>query len=185
VAPQERIHSPSVGHILLHVLGAGQSDLYFGQADQPRLTYGDILRLRLTSSEVVEYKLVDIARLQRHQIEVLSSLSPSLTIILHSEHSGERYMLIGNAVQPCPGGFTSLTPTTPAVNFATPTVSPTITDIPTSTALPTIALTPTPWLDFTSPAAVTVIVTDTQTVINQAADLQLTVVGCSRVAQIG
>ena len=50
-----------------------------------RLKYGDILRLRLSSSEVVEYRLVDIARIKRHQIEVLSSLSPSLAIVLHSE----------------------------------------------------------------------------------------------------
>jgi hypothetical protein len=48
-----------------------------------------------------------------------------------------------------------------------------------------ITLTPTPWLDFTPPVAVTLIITETQTVINQAAGLQLTIVSCSRVAQIG
>jgi len=52
-----------------------------------RLKYGDTLRLRLGSSEVAEYRLVNIARLKRHQIEVLSSLSPSLAIVLHSETS--------------------------------------------------------------------------------------------------
>ena len=76
-----------------------------------RLKYGDILRLRLGSSEVVEYRLVDIARLKRHQIEVLSSLSPSLAIVLHSERASERYVLIGEAIQPCPGDCSNLTAT--------------------------------------------------------------------------
>jgi hypothetical protein len=51
--------------------------LFSQEVDQAvtRLKYGDILRLRLGSSVVVEYRLVNIARLKRHQIEVLSSLS--------------------------------------------------------------------------------------------------------------
>jgi hypothetical protein len=149
-----------------------------------RLKYGDILRLRLGSSEVVEYRLVDIARLTRHQIEVLSSLSPSLVIVLHSERASERYVLIGEAFQPCPGDCTSLTPTPQSTAFVTPTTPPTSTDTPTLTSSPTITLTPTPWLDFTPPVAVTIIITETQTVINQVAGLQLTIVSCSRVAQI-
>jgi hypothetical protein len=149
-----------------------------GQAVE-RLKYGDILRLRLASSEVAEYRLVDIARLKRHQIEVLSSLSPSLAVILHSERASERYVLIGEAIQSCPGDCFSLTVT------AQPPTTPTSTDTPKPTASPTITLTPTPWLDFTPPAAVSVVVTETQTVVNQTAGLQLTIFSCSRVAQIG
>ena len=150
-----------------------------------RLKYGDILRLRLSSSEVVEYSLVDITRIKRHQIEVLSSLSPSLAIILHSERASERYVLIGEAIQPCQGDCISLTPIAQSATFIPPTTPPTSTDTPTPTASPTITLTPTPWLDFTPPAPITVIITETQSVVNQAAGLQLTVNSCTRVAQIG
>lgn len=132
-----------------------------------RLKYGDILRLRLGSSEVAEYRLVDIVRLKRHQIEALSSQSPSLAIVLHSERANERYVLIGDAIQ----SF---------VEIGEPTPSPTP---ETQAGLPSPS--PTPWLDFTPPAPVIVIVTETQTVISQAAGLQLTVVACNRVAQIG
>ncbi len=139
------------------------------------LKYGDLLHLRLGSSEVVAYRLVDILRLKRHQIEVLSSQSPSLAIVLHSERASERYVLIGEAIQ----SF---------IEVGEPTPSPTP-DVQAGSAIPslspTITLTPTPWLDFTPPAPVTVIVTETQTVINQAAGLRLTVVACNRVAQIG
>ena len=147
-----------------------------------RLKYGDILRLRLGSSEVVEYLLVNIARLKRHQIEVLSSLSPSLAIVLHSERASERYVLIGEAIQPCPGDCSNLTATAILV---TPTNTKTSTETPTPTVSPTITLTPTPWLDFTPPAIVSVVITETQTVINQVAGLRLTIISCSRVAQIG
>ncbi len=147
-----------------------------------RLKYGDILRLRLSSSEVVEYHLVDIARIKRHQIEVLSSLSPSLAVVLHSERASERYVLIGEAIQPCRGDCISLTATVSA-RSPRPNLNPT--DTPSPTPSPTITLTPTPWLDFTPPAAVTMIITETQTVINQVAGLQLTVIACNRVAQIG
>jgi hypothetical protein len=147
-----------------------------------RLKYGDILRLRLGSSEVVEYLLVNIARLKRHQIEVLSSLSPSLAVVLHNERASERYVLIGEALQPCPGDCSNLTATALLV---TPTQTIIPTDTPTPTASPTITLTPTPWLDFTPPAVVSVVITETQTVINQVAGLRLTIISCSRVAQIG
>lgn len=140
-----------------------------------RLKYSDILRLRLGSSEVVEYRLVDILRLKRHQIEVLSSQSPSMAIVLHSERASERYVLIGEAIQ----SF---------IEVGEPTPSPTP-DVqagsPIPSLSPTFTRTPSPWLDFTPPAPVSVIVTETQTVINQAAGLRLTVVACNRVAQIG
>lgn len=120
-----------------------------------RLQYGDLLRLRLGSSEVVAYRLVDIARVKRHQIEALSSLSPSLAVVLHGERASERYVLVGEAVQPAaaadPAGWPAAQPT----------------------------------LSFTPPAPVTVVVTDTRVVTNLAAGLQLSIMGCSRVAQIG
>ncbi len=45
-------------------------------------------------------------------------LSPSLAIILHSERSEQRYVLIAEAIQPCPDDCIGLTAT---VLLVTPT----------------------------------------------------------------
>lgn len=76
------------------------------------MRYYDPIKLRLNSGEVVTYRLVDILRVKRHQIEVLTDPSPSLTIVLHSQRANERYVLVGIAEQG------NLPPT------ATPTVTP-------------------------------------------------------------
>ncbi len=64
-----------------------------------RLAANDPILLRLGSGEVVEYRLVDIQRVQRHQIEILNLRTPSLAVILHGERASERWVLIGAAVQ--------------------------------------------------------------------------------------
>jgi len=46
---------------------------------------GDVLRLRTRSGLIVPYEVVEITELQRTQIEVLSSLEPSLVVILYDE----------------------------------------------------------------------------------------------------
>ena len=63
------------------------------------LTFGDEIILRLRSGEVVKYTLVDVQRVQRYEIEIMNSLTPSLVVILHSERSGERWVLVADAVQ--------------------------------------------------------------------------------------
>ena len=175
------------------------------------LTYGSEITLRLLSGEVVVYRLVDIQRLQRHAIEVLNALTPSLVVILHGERAGQRWLLIAQAEQgiglppftatptstptstlspnPTQGG--SLTPTetldlngSPTViPSTTPTLTPTKTSTPTTTPTPT--QTNTPALAFTPPIPVTEIYNDTHTVVNEAAGLQLTISNCAQVAQIG
>ncbi len=160
-----------------------------------RLAYGDPIKLRLVSGEVVEYRLTAIQRVKRHQIEVLTERIPSLTIILFGERSTDRYVLIGEAVQP----VVSATPTPSPVptETASPTVSsttdpnatPSVTPSPTVTASvtpsPTLVPSTTPVFAFTPPSPVTVVITSTWSLDNTAAGLHLEIAACDRVAQIG
>ena len=114
-----------------------------------RMKYGDPLQLRLLSGEVMLYRLTDIRRVQRHQIEILNDLTPSLAVELHGERSGERWVLIAEAVQ---GPL--FTPT--------PTASPSATASPVATASPLTATeTLTATAPFTSAAGVTATLTPT------------------------
>lgn len=161
------------------------------------MKYADPVKLRLLSGEVVTYRLVEIARIKRHQIEYLTELSPGLAIVLYGERSTDRYVLIAEAVQP--GSEVLLTPTvTPSLPPSptaeitgtleiTPTASPTAVPSATPTASRTAppSATPTPAFAFTPPALVTVVITETQTVENEVAGIRLAVSNCIRVAQIG
>ncbi|NUM48751.1 MAG: hypothetical protein HUU38_28930 [Anaerolineales bacterium] len=167
------------------------------------LTYGSEITLRLLSGEVVVYRLVDIQRMQRHAIEVLNALAPSLVMILHGERAGQRWLLLAEAPQriglptftptttspptmtatPTPEG--TLTPTVPFDGTGSPTILPSPTPTSSPTATPTPTASPTPALAFTPPLPVTEIYTDTQIVINEAAGLQLTISNCAKVVQIG
>ena len=171
------------------------------------LTYGSEITLRLRSGEVVTYRLVDIQRLQRHAIEVLNDLSPSLVVILHGERSGQRWLLIAEAVQGVglpeltatptltPPALPSSTPNgkvTPVETpepegspTTTPTITPTSTPSRTPTITPTPTASPTPALVFTPPIPVTEVYTETHTILNKGVGLQLTLVNCAKVAQIG
>ena len=125
------------------------------------MQYGDLLTLRLRSGETVYYTLRDIRRVQRYQIEILNDPRPSLVVILHSERSGERWVLVADAVQdtdlPLP------TPRSGGFVFATPT----------------------PDLAFTPPAPVSEVYTGSLTVENPAAGLGLHVEHCANVVQVG
>lgn len=157
-----------------------------------RMTYADPIYLRLNSGEVVEYRLVEILRLKRHQIEVFSEPRPSLVVILHGERAAERWALIADAVQ---GGQVGLATETPIPTAVGPSATPTRTPAPTKTATPTqtatatqtptATLSPTPDLGFIPPAPVTEVFTNTLAVENQSAGLRLEVGACSRVKNIG
>ncbi len=174
------------------------------------LTYGSEITLRLLSGEVVVYRLVDIQRSPRHAIEVLNALTPSLVVVLHGERAGQRWLLLAEAAQgiglppltatptytltptqsPSPTSDFNPTPNetfdpngSPTVLPATQAPTPTYTHTPTITPTPTAS--PTPSLAFTPPIPVTEIFTDTHTVVNEVAGLQLTVLNCAKVAQIG
>ncbi len=128
------------------------------------MKFDDPIKLRLGSGEVVEYRLVEIKRIKRLEIEVLNVLEPSLVIVLYGERSTERYVLVARAVQPEMDVYG---------NTATPTLTP------------TPAVSPTPAFDFVPPVTVNMVVTESLTVTNETAGLQLTVGACDRVAQIG
>ena len=173
------------------------------------LSYYDPIKLRLNSGEVVTYHLVNIERVKRHQIEVLTDPSPSLVIVLHGERSNERYVMVGIAEQGnlpptatptvTPWPTETLTPSPSATLDATAlagmTVTPTLTPTMTLTPGPTLTLTPTPTrtptitptpvMAFTPPLPVVTVITETQTVVNETAGLQLTILGCNRVESVG
>ncbi len=176
-----------------------------------QLTYDAPISLRLLSGEVVVYHMREVQRPQRHEIEILNALTPSLVVILHGERAGQRWVLVAEAEQglglppltplptleppatlePTATPDYALTPTETPVPEGSPTTTPTPTNTPTPTPTqtPTATLTPTatgtPVLAFTPPVPVTEIYTDTLTVVNETAGLQLTVTNCAKVAQIG
>jgi hypothetical protein len=177
------------------------------------MKYGDWIKLRLNSGEVVLYQIVEIARVKRHQIEILAEQKPSVAILLYGERSADRYVLIGDAVQPGSDATATPTATTPSTETpipptltatvsvsATLSITPTATTIPpTATFTPTLtpSLTPTPRptdtstptitpaFAFTPPPLVTVVITEAQSITNDLAGLRLDVSNCVRVAQIG
>jgi len=73
-----------------------------------RLRAGDEVRLRLRSGEVIRYQVSDVVRVKRHQIEVLAGRNPSLAVVLYGERTGERTVVIAEAVQE--EAFTVYTP---------------------------------------------------------------------------
>lgn len=127
-----------------------------------RLKTGDELKLRLRSGEVVAYRVSDVKRIKRHQIEVLSEKLPSLVVMLYGERSGERTVAVAEAVQR-PEDFLIYTP---VVITGTPT---------------TLTVTPTP---FTG-EPITTMITTTMTLTNTAAGLRLAVDNCHQATQIG
>lgn len=88
-----------------------------------RLRAGDEVRLRLRSGEVVRYQVAEVARVRRHQIEVLAERRPSLVVVLYGERTGDRTVVVADAVQE--EGFVVYTPVPPAAPIPTPVVSET------------------------------------------------------------
>jgi len=146
------------------------------------MVFGDEIKLRLNSGEVVTYRLNDIVCLKRHEIEVLSALKPSIAVVLHGERSGERYVLLGDAVQGCGDSGICYTPTP---TFIPDRPTPTLTETATPTITPSTTATATPEIAFDPPFQNSVVVTDTWTVSNDVAGLQLEVLSCARIKQIG
>lgn len=77
-----------------------------------RLREGDVVNLRLRSGEVVKYRVAQVARVKRHQIEVLTDRNPSIAVVLYGERAGERTVVLGEAVQ-LPEEFVIYTPVPP------------------------------------------------------------------------
>ncbi|HID89401.1 MAG TPA: hypothetical protein EYP52_06800 [Anaerolineae bacterium] len=123
-----------------------------------RMRSGEKVRLRLRSGEVVEYTVDEVRRIKRHEIEVLSERRPSIAIILFGERSGERWVIVGSAVQQ-PATFIEYTP------------------VPTPVGVPH---TPTP-----IPASVETLITSTRVITNESAGLVLEIGSCNRVLQVG
>jgi hypothetical protein len=138
-----------------------------------KLAPGDLLRLRLRSGEVVEFRVGEVQRVKRQQIEVLTERNPSLAVVLYGERAGERWVVAGDAVQRT-DDFAIYTPV--AISATLP-FSGTVVPYPTPT--PT-AIGGTP-----IPAIPQVIITDTLVVTNRAAGLELAVSECARVVQVG
>lgn len=132
---------------------------------------GEVLRLRLRSGEIIKYRVSEVQRQQRQQIEVMAVRTPSLAIILHSEPAAERWIVIADAVQE-PQDFSVYTA---APGSGDPGGAPPAVDAP---------LVPTLVPDAPAVGEQT-IVTDTQTITNTAAGLVLTITGCTRAEQIG
>jgi len=121
-----------------------------------RLHDEDTVALRLRSGEVVEYRVTQAARVKRHQIEALTERAPSIAVLLYGERAGERWVVVGEAVQR-PEDFAVYTPVPMP---ATPTPTPV-------------------------PLTTTQIITDAQVVTNTAAGLALHISPCNRVMRVG
>jgi len=63
-----------------------------------RLNKGAELRVRLRSGEVVMYRMTDVQRVKRSEIELLTDKTPSLVVFLSGERAAERTALIATAV---------------------------------------------------------------------------------------
>ena len=64
-----------------------------------RMNKGAELRVRLRSGEVVMYRMTDVQRVKRSEIELLTDKTPSLVVFLSGERAAERTALIATAVQ--------------------------------------------------------------------------------------
>ena len=135
---------------------------------------GEVIRLRLRSGEIAKYKVSEVRRQQRQQIEVLAERTPSLVLLLHSEPSAERWVVLAEAVQQ-PQEFTVYTA---GVDSSAPAPV-----VPTA-ALPTLVPGAVPG-DDPSLSQPTEIVTDSRTIRSEATGLELTIKRCQTAEQIG
>ena len=128
---------------------------------------GEVLRLRLRSGEIVKYRIADVRRQQRQEIEVLAERSPSLVLLLHSEPSAERWVVVAEAVQQ-PQEFTLYTAGVAGIEAES-----------VATPYPTLVPGTTPDME---PSEV---ITTTRTITSEATGLRLEVGRCQRAAQVG
>ncbi len=125
------------------------------------LAPGEPIKVRLRSGEVVEYRTVAVERVKRHEIEVMTDKRPGLTLILYGERAGERWVLLGEAVQR-PDDFAIYSP--PVITATVPAGTPT----PLPPGLTQV-----------------VVVEDSLVVTNTVAGLRLEIERCSRLLQVG
>ena len=145
-------------------------------ASMSELRGGEVIRLRLRSGEIAKYKVSEVRRQQRQQIEVLAERTPSLVLLLHSEPSAERWVVQAEAVQ-APQEFTVYTAGMADAGSGPAPVVPTA-------ALPTL-VPGTVLGDDSEAIAPTEIVTDTRTIRSEETGLELTIRRCQTAEQIG
>lgn len=127
------------------------------------LSPGSLVTLRLRSGELVSYQLVEVVRVQRQQIEVLTGRRPGLSIVLYGEPSDQRTVLLARALQ-----------SAQAVN----------TDILTTTVTTTATVDTTVTVATPVPSAQTVLVTDTLSLTHAATGIALTIHTCNRMNEV-
>ena len=127
------------------------------------MTPGESIQLRLRSGEVIEYQVTSVERVQRHQIEVLAEMYPSIVIVLYGERTNERWAVIGEALQE-PADFAEYSP-------VTVTPGGTATPAPLPTFMPSGPV----QVEFTSATVIT----------HPTAGLVLVLNDCRRVERIG
>jgi len=59
----------------------------------------DIIRVKLASGDVIEYAFVQVERLGVQRTDVLTSMEPSLVIILYGDAASDRYVVTAAAIQ--------------------------------------------------------------------------------------
>jgi hypothetical protein len=148
------------------------------------MTPGTVIHLRLRNGEVVKYRVTQVGRVPRQQIEVMVDRQPSIAVILHGEPTPDRWVLVGEAIQEIApqGADTALLPPLPE---ASPALSGTL---PVTNTTP-IPLTPTIPVAMTPPvaggSALTTVMTDTLPLFHPHAGITLEVNQCQRLNRIG
>jgi len=155
------------GAELRRVVAVPYSDALNAAALQ--LKAGADIRLRLRSGEMVMYRVSEVKRVRRNEIELLTEKTPSLVLVLYGERSTERTAIIAEAVQQSDASSV----VTPA-----PIITATLT-LPSGTS-GAGAETPEP-----VSGGFMQVVTTSLSVLNPRTGMRLTVGDCLRVSQIG
>lgn len=159
---------------------------------------GMLLTVRLRSGELAKYKIAQVSRVQRPQIELLAGRTPGLSVVLYGEPNDQRTVIIATALQEAGdlSGYTAVNPLpegtdtgTNGSESGTPTsgndgttpvpVTPPTGDMP--------ALPPEPEA---TPTAIeggsiqTIFVTDTLSITHPTAGIALTVLACDRMREV-
>ena len=156
------------GAELRRVVAVPYSDALNAAALQ--LKAGADIRLRLRSGEMVMYRVSEVKRVRRNEIELLTEKTPSLVLVLYGERSTERTAIIAEAVQQSDASSV----VTPA-----PIFTATLT-LPSGTSGAAGAETPEPMS-----GGFMQVVTTSLSVLNPRTGIRLTVGDCLRVSQIG
>jgi hypothetical protein len=134
---------------------------------------GMLLTVRLRSGELAKYKIGQVGRVQRQQIELLTGRTPGLSVVLYGEPSDQRTVIVAVALQEAGdlSGYTAVDPLPEASPSDPPPVS--------GSAEPTLLPEAPP-----VPGVQTVMVTDTLSLAHLSAGITLTVLGCDRMSEV-